>query len=67
MRRRSARRRDDVDRRDEQVTEASDESFPASDPPAGGIPDRPPANAEQKWKAARKQKLRTISRRRASV
>jgi hypothetical protein len=54
-------------KQDKLLEETGKESFPASDPPAGGIPDRPPANAEQKWKAARKQKLRTISRRRASV
>jgi hypothetical protein len=34
MRRRSARWREDADRADRQVTEASDESFPASDPPS---------------------------------
>ena len=34
MRRRSGRLHEGMARRDEQVTEASDESFPASDPPS---------------------------------
>jgi hypothetical protein len=54
-------------KQDKRVEESGRESFPASDPPASGIPDRPPANADQKWKAAREQKLRKNSRRRATV
>ena len=38
----------------ETVEEAGKESFPASDPPATGLPDKPPVNADEKWKAARK-------------
>ena len=40
------------------VEEAGKESFPASDPPASGLPDTPPTNADEKWKAARKAKQR---------
>ena len=36
------------------VDEAVKESFPASDPPASGLPDKPPANADAKWAAAKK-------------
>jgi hypothetical protein len=39
-----------------QTSQAVDDSlkntFPASDPPATQIPDAPPSNAEEKWKAA---------------
>ena len=38
--------------------EAGKESFPASDPPASGLPDKPPRNADEKWKAARKARQR---------
>lgn len=31
------------------------ETFPASDPPASHIPDLPPSNAGDKWKAAGKR------------
>jgi hypothetical protein len=34
------------------IDEAAKESFPASDPPAPPLPDKPPANAEEKWAAA---------------
>lgn len=34
------------------VDESVRESFPASDPPASGMRDEPPANAEEKWAAA---------------
>ena len=34
------------------VDEAAKESFPSSDPPASGLPDVPPANADEKWAAA---------------
>jgi hypothetical protein len=34
------------------VDESVRESFPASDAPATGLPDRPPSNAEEKWAAA---------------
>jgi hypothetical protein len=46
------------------VDESAKESFPASDPPASGLPDKPPANAEAKWAAAAKTKRR---RKRANV
>ena len=36
----------------QRVDESVRESFPASDAPASGLPDRPPANAERKWAAA---------------
>ena len=35
------------------------ETFPASDPAASHLPDLPPSNAEDKWKAARKAKAST--------
>jgi hypothetical protein len=43
-----AGRRTDNQRVDESVRE----SFPASDAPASGLPDKPPANADSKWAAA---------------
>ena len=36
------------------VDESVDETFPASDPPASHGPDRPPVNADDKWKTAAK-------------
>jgi Protein of unknown function (DUF2934) len=35
------------------VDESSDESFPASDPPATHAEDRVPSNAAEKWKASK--------------
>jgi hypothetical protein len=35
------------------IDRSSQESFPASDPPANHQPDVPPTNAEAKWKAAK--------------
>jgi hypothetical protein len=35
------------------VDEAEKQSFPASDPPANSLPDKPPANADEKWAAAK--------------
>jgi hypothetical protein len=48
------------------VDEAVKESFPASDAPATGLPDKPPANAGEKWAAAEAKpgKRRTKSPRR---
>ena len=34
------------------VDESVKESFPASDPPAPALPDKPPVNADEKWAAA---------------
>jgi hypothetical protein len=42
----------------ELVDEAVKESFPASDAPASGLPDNPPANAGEKWRAAEAAKPR---------
>jgi len=49
----------------QRVDESVRESFPASDAPASGLPDKPPANAEGKWAAAdaaKPRKSRTRSR-----
>ena len=40
------------------VDQSIKESFPASDPPASRIPDKPPVNADAKWEAAAKAKSR---------
>ena len=40
------------------VDKSSEDSFPASDPPASHGPDDPPANAEAKWRAAREHRHR---------
>lgn len=37
---------------DAKIEGALQDSFPASDPPASHIPDRPPSNADEKWEAA---------------
>ncbi len=42
------------------------ESFPASDPPASGLPDEPPANADAKWQAAGTARTRAAARPRRS-
>ena|SRR5882757_3612832 len=34
------------------VDKSLKDSFPASDPPASRLPDKPPSNAEEKWRAA---------------
>ena len=34
------------------VDEAASESFPASDPPSAGLPDRPPVNANKRKASA---------------
>ena len=52
---------------DKTVEEAGKESFPASDPPASGVPDKPPANADEKWKAARKARQSAKRGRRSTV
>jgi hypothetical protein len=36
------------------VDESVEQTFPASDPPASHLPDRPPSNAADKWKASTK-------------
>lgn len=44
------------------VDDSLRDTFPASDPPASHGPDEPPANADEKWKAAgaaRKRRPRT--------
>jgi hypothetical protein len=48
------------------VDEAVKESFPASDSPAMGVPDKPPANAGEKWAASesKPRKRRTKAPRR---
>lgn len=47
------------------VDESVQESFPASDPPASGLPDEPPVNAEEKWAAAAASRPAAAKRRSA--
>jgi Protein of unknown function (DUF2934) len=42
--------------REEAIDTSLKETFPASDPAASHLPDSPPANAEDKWRASRKGK-----------
>src|SRR5262249_47450295 len=42
----------------QRVDESVRESFPASDAPASGLPDKRPANARRKWEAAAAAKSR---------
>lgn len=42
----------EAERRLRSVDESAKDSFPASDPPASHLPDKPPANAEEKWENA---------------
>ncbi len=41
------------------VDQSVEQSFPASDPPATHFPDRPPSNADDKWKASKETPLKT--------
>jgi hypothetical protein len=59
----TARRR----KQDEKAEEASKESFPASDPPSSGVPDKPPVNADEKWRAARLKRMGAKKRRRTTA
>ena len=47
------------EREERGVDAASKQSFPASDPPANSLPDRPPSNADAKWDASGKAPRRT--------
>ena len=42
------------------VDDSIKHSFPASDPPASRIPDKPPVNAEAKWDAAAKAREKGV-------
>ena len=53
-------RSDQHDSESAAVDEAIRESFPASDPPASGLPDKPPANA-RKRKASPARRPPTVS------
>ena len=54
-------------RKNQTADEAGKESFPASDPPASGLPDKPPVNADEKWDAAAKPSAPRKRRRRTTV
>ena len=49
------------------VDEAAKESFPASDPPASSLPDKPPANADEKWAAVNAARSRRKSAKRTET
>ena len=49
------------------VDQAEKESFPASDPPANSLPDKPPANADEKWAAAKAARSGTRSKKPAKT
>jgi len=53
----------------QRVDESVRESFPASDAPASGLPDKRPANADSKWAAAdaAKQPRKSRVRSRSSI
>jgi hypothetical protein len=42
------------------IDDALKDTFPASDPPASHLPDKPPANAGEKWAAAAALKASTL-------
>lgn len=45
------------------VDDSIKQTFPASDPPASRIPDKPPVNADAKWEAAASAKGKAPPRR----
>ena len=44
------------------VDDTLKDTFPASDPPASHLPDKPPANAAEKWAAADAARKETAQR-----